>query len=160
MDMTLNDDFLFCRNYVDSTMPRCDQTQALDYFMRKQYHFRSSNQGLMTWDVDSLIHLTADLKADEVPLSAISELDEPYWYDSNGDAPTCRSIADHIRLIQAANLAYPIIICPAGRIMDGMHRVLKAVLQGDGFIRAYRLPIMPNPDYVGVDPDDLPYDEA
>ncbi len=44
--------------------------------------------------------------------------------------------------------------------MDGMHRVLKAVLEGHKFVRAYRLLVMPNPDYVGIDPDDLTYDET
>lgn len=128
--------------------------------MRKQYHFRHSDEGLRAWDVDKLIRLTKGMKADEVLLSAIGELDEPYWYDAEGDTPTCRSITDHMRLVQAANLAYPIILCPEGRVMDGMHRVVKALLEGHDFVRAYRLPILPEPDYIGVHPDDLPYDEA
>ncbi len=64
--------------------------------MRKQYHFRNSSQGLLVWDIDNLIRLAADLKAVEVPLSTISELNELYWYDSQDDEPTCRSIADHM----------------------------------------------------------------
>ena len=128
--------------------------------MRKQYHLRKSDQGLQAWDVDSLIRLTANLEVIELPLSDILELDEPYWYDSEGHKPTCKSIAEHIRLVQATDLAYPIIICPAGRVMDGMHRVVKAFLEERKFLLAYRLPSLPTPDYMGVDPDDLPYDEA
>lgn len=128
--------------------------------MRKQYHLRESEQGLLAWDVDNLIRLTADLKAIELPLNEIHELDEPYWYESEGDSPTCKSIAEHIRLVQATDLAYPIIICPDGRVMDGMHRVVKAFLEDRSFVLAYRLPALPVPDYMGVDPDDLPYDDA
>jgi hypothetical protein len=128
--------------------------------MRKQYHFRNNEQGLLAWDVDNLIRLTTNLKAIDIPVNEIQELNEPYWYDLEGDRPTCRSIADHIRLIQATDLAYPIILCPAGRVMDGMHRVVKALLEGRRFLLAYRLSALPEPDYIGVDPDDLPYDEA
>lgn len=125
--------------------------------MRKQYHFRGGDQGLLAWDVDNLIRLTVNLEAIEHPLSAIHELDEPYyWYDLEGDKPTCKSIADHIRLVQTTDLAYPIILCPAGRVMDGMHRVVKVFLEGRSHLLAYRLPVLPEPDYIGVDPGDLP----
>ncbi|MDR0664348.1 MAG: hypothetical protein LBF86_02355 [Helicobacteraceae bacterium] len=128
--------------------------------MRKQYRFRNSDQGLLAWNVDTLIRLAANLEAIEYPLDEIRELDEPYWYDLEGDSPTCKSIANHIRLVQAADLAYPIILCPAGKVMDGMHRAVKAFLENRRFLLAYRLPYLPEPDYVGVDPDDLPYDEV
>lgn len=127
--------------------------------MRKQYHLRESNDGLLAWDVDRLIRLTQGLEATPVLLAEIRELDEPYWHASGGDLPTCRLIANHMRLVQDADLAHPIIICPEGRVMDGMHRVLKALLQGREFLLAYRLPILPEPCFVGVDPDRLPYDE-
>ncbi len=40
-----------------------------------------------------------------------------------------------------------------------MHRVVKALLEGLTSIQAYHLPVLPEPDYIGVHPDDLPYDE-
>jgi len=126
--------------------------------MRKQYHLRNSNKGLQAWDVDNLICLTKDLEVTEHLLNDIRELDEPYWYSLEGEKPTCKSIADHIRLIEATDLSYPIILCPDGRVMDGMHRVVKAFLEGRKFLLAYRLPVLPEPDYVGVDPVDLPYE--
>lgn len=126
--------------------------------MRKQYHFRRSDQGLLAWDVHRLIRLTRGIVPVPVPLSAIRELDEPYWYDAEGDEPTGRSIADHLRLILAADLAYPVILCPDGRLMDGMHRVVKALLEQHDTVLACRLAVLPPPDHVGVSPDDLPYD--
>lgn len=128
--------------------------------MRKQYHFRQSDQGLLAWDIDELIGLTAKLQPIEVPLGTIRELDEPYWYASEGDEPTCRSIAEHMRLVQETDLAHPIILCPEGRVMDGMHRVVKAFLEGRTSLLAYRLPVLPPPDHMDVAPDDLPYDEG
>jgi hypothetical protein len=43
--------------------------------------------------------------------------------------------------------------------MDGMHRVAKAMLHGLNSIEAVRFEHDPEPDFVGVDPDNLPYDE-
>lgn len=126
--------------------------------MRKQYHLRQSEHGLLAWDVDKLILLTSHLKITDYPLSDISELDEPYWYSHEGKRPTCRSIAEHMRLVQAADLAYPIILCPEGRLMDGMHRAVKALLKDQTSLPAYRLLVMPEPDYVGIEADALPYE--
>lgn len=126
--------------------------------MRKQYHFRHSERGVLIWDVDNLIRRTAGLSAIEVPLSKIRELDEPYWYELGGAVPTCRSIAEHMQLVAATYLSYPIIVCPEGRLMDGMHRVVKALMEGRESVMAYKLEVLPEPDYVDVDPDELMYD--
>ena len=123
--------------------------------MRKQYHFRPSAAGLRAWDVDRLVALTKHLQPELVPVASIRELDEPYW----GEPMTCRNVADHARFIKESDLGYPVILSSDGRIMDGMHRVLKALVLGESHIRAVRFLIDPDPDFVGVDPDDLPYDE-
>lgn len=57
------------------------------------------------------------------------------------------------------DLAYPIILSSDGRIMDGMHRVCKALLENRTEIDAVRFRHDPEPDYIGIHPDDLPYDE-
>lgn len=127
--------------------------------LRAQYHFRHDARGLLAWDVRRLVQRARHLPQEEVPLQAIRELDESYWYGSEGDVPTCRSIAAHMRLIEAADLAFPVILDPDGRVMDGMHRVVKALLAGQPAIRARRLPELPPPDFIGVDACDLPYDD-
>jgi hypothetical protein len=40
-----------------------------------------------------------------------------------------------------------------------MHRVLKAFMLGESHIRAVRFLTDPEPDFVGVDLDELPYGE-
>jgi hypothetical protein len=124
--------------------------------MRKQYHFRPGPAGLRAWDVDRLVALASDLPTVQLPLSAIRELDEPYWYGL-GALPTCRSIAEHARLINEADDSFPIILSSDGGVMDGMHRVAKAVMRGQDAVPAKRFTTDPEPDYVGVEPDALPY---
>jgi hypothetical protein len=124
--------------------------------VRKQYHFRPGPDGLRAWDVDRLVALAAALPVIEVPLDQIADLDKPYWYD-HGYAPTCRSIVEHMRLIQQVDLRFPIILSADGGVMDGMHRVARAVLEGRAHISATRFAHDPAPDHVGLGPDDLPY---
>ena len=127
--------------------------------MRKQYHLRHSPAGLLAWDVHRLIELTADSPRVEVPLDSIRELDESFWFAEGSQAATCRAVADHARLIQETDLRYPIILGADGRVMDGMHRVAKAYLDGRETILAVQLNSDPEPDFVGVDEDALPYDQ-
>jgi hypothetical protein len=125
--------------------------------VRKQYHFWPTERGLAAWDVDRLIRLTRDLPPERVALGSIRELDEVYWFDDDQERPTCRRVLDHLRLIEATDLRYPIILGADGRVMDGMHRVAKALLQGREEIEAVRFERDPEPDYVGRRPRDLPY---
>jgi len=41
--------------------------------------------------------------------------------------------------------------------MDGMHRILKVALEGGTEIEAKQFAVDPEPDFVGVSLDDLPY---
>ena len=126
--------------------------------MRKQYHFWPSEQGLQAWDVHRLIELSRDLPRQKIPVSSIREFDEVYWFDGEYQKPTCRKVVEHLQLIQETDLAHPIILGADGRVMDGMHRVAKAFLEGRSEIEAVRFPSDPAPDTVGVQPADLPYD--
>ncbi len=125
--------------------------------VRKQYHFRPSPKGLHAWDVDRLIALAHDLPVQMVPLDQVVELETNYWFDHGYD-PTVRAMVDHMRLVAEADLSYAIILDPDGRVMDGMHRLAKALLLGHATITAKRLWALPKPDYTDVRPDELPYD--
>jgi hypothetical protein len=128
--------------------------------MRKQYHIRDSERGLLAWDVDRLLRLTSEQKPVDLPLERIRELDETFWFSSDGNTPTCRRVAEHAKLINETSLDHPIIIDPEGRVMDGMHRVCKALIGGLKTIKAVKLSAMPKPDFVGVPIDQLPYERA
>src|SRR5262245_28140526 len=121
--------------------------------MRKQYYFRQSDRGLLAWDVDRLVALSKDFPRIEVPLTAIRELDEPFHSDN--EPSTWQAIVEHVRLMDAADLSFPIILAADGRVMDGMHRVAKALLLGQTSIEAVQFTQDPEPDYVGVTPEEL-----
>ncbi len=125
--------------------------------MRKQYHFRPSKQGYYAWDVDRLVALTKDFERQWVDLDSIRELDETFWFGDKSDKPIYRTIVEHMRLIEETDLSFPIILSSDGRVMDGMHRVAKALLEGRETIEAVKFNQDPEPDYEDVHPDDLPY---
>lgn len=97
--------------------------------MRKQYHFWPGAEGRDAWDVDRLIQLAADLPIEHVNLDEIGEID----------------------------LAHPVILGPDGRVMDGMHRIGRALLDRSNSIKAVRLASLPEPDFRNCRPDELPY---
>src|SRR5689334_19679120 len=111
--------------------------------MRKQYYFRPSDRGILAWDVGRLIELSADLPRKTVPLASISELDH-VWCGED-EPPTWRAMVEHVRLIQEADLAFPIILAANGAVMDGRHRVAKAVLEGRHVIAAVQFDQDPPP---------------
>lgn len=125
--------------------------------MRKQYHFRQVGHDTYIWDVHRLVDLSKKFKIKEILLDQILELNEAYWFPD--EYPTTLQILEHIQLIEQADLTYPIILSADGRIMDGMHRVAKAKLQGDLKILAVQFEKTPVPDFINVDEDDLNYDE-
>jgi hypothetical protein len=125
--------------------------------MRKQYHFRTCSDGLRAWDVDRLVELTRDLPRERVSLAAIREIDEPYWSNEGTKVLTCRDVVEHARLIRDCDFEFPVILSRDGRVMDGMHRICRALLLGLEDIEAVRFDDDPDPDYVNVEPDDLPY---
>lgn len=125
--------------------------------MRKQYHSRQVGADILIWDVHRLVRQSKKHPIVQVPLTALSELDELWWYQEPDDLPTPRSIAAHMALVQSIDLSYPIILCEAGRLMDGMHRLTRALLEGHQTISAVRFAETPQPDFKNVSLADLPY---
>lgn len=125
--------------------------------MRKQYHFWPGAEGQDAWDVDRLIILAKGLPIEHVSLDAIGEIDSVYWFDE-WQRPTVRSVVEHCRLMGEVDLDYPVILGPDGRVMDGMHRIGRALLDGSTTIKAVRLASLPEPDFRNCRPDELPYD--
>src|SRR5688572_12148542 len=125
--------------------------------VRKQYHFWPAEQGFDAWDVDRLIELSRGLAVERVPLNSIGEIDTVYWFDGRHELPTVRKVAEHARLISEVNLSHPIILGHDGRVMDGMHRIARALLEGRTEIDAVRFTSPVEPDYRSCWPHELPY---
>ena len=92
-----------------------------------------------------------------VMLDAIREIDEPYWFSDRDAPPTCRANVGHMKLVAEADLSYPIILSSDGGVLDGMHRVARALLAGRDRIAAVQFASDPAPDFKDVFPEDLPY---
>lgn len=127
--------------------------------MRKQYSFRRTPRGFDAWDVHRLIELSAALPVHDVAVAHIAELDEEYWFADSAMPPTVRAVVEHARLIASVDPAHPIILDVHGRVMDGMHRVARALLDGRETLPAVRFQVQPPPDFVDCDPSRLPYDD-
>jgi hypothetical protein len=125
--------------------------------VRKQYHFWPGEHGFDAWDVDRLVELSRGLPIKDVELASIDEIDSVYWFDDQSERPTVRRVVEHVRLIEDVDLSYPIILGADGRVMDGMHRIAKALLLGRETISAVRFETHLEPDYRNCRPEDLPY---
>jgi hypothetical protein len=97
-----------------------------------------SRLGKNSWSVARLIHLSKGLPVMDVPLV---HLNVYYTYDKI----TLREMVTHMRAVQDANLEYPIIMDEDGEIMDGRHRMMKAMLDGQNTIKVVRFHKNPSP---------------
>lgn len=126
--------------------------------MRQQYHIRQVGNDTHVWDVNRLLRENTALPVISIALQQIAELQQAYWFPEIH--PTTTAIIEHMRLVEAADLTYPILIDAEGKLMDGMHRVAKALLAGHTHIHAQQLPHTPAPDFINVDLDSLPYEDS
>lgn len=98
------------------------------------------------WDVERLWVLADSLDAKSLSIETISGLDEDGWFSL--EKPTLRNVAQHAKKIMEADLKYPIILNVDGSIMDGAHRVAKAICLGLSEIQAVQFAVTPEPDDV------------
>lgn len=125
--------------------------------MRKQYHLWPADRGFDAWDVDRLIELSRGLPVEPVPIDAIGEIDTVYWFDDRDELPTVRKVVEHARLIGEVDDSYPIILGHDGRVMDGMHRIARALLEGRTAVDAVRFRGPVEPDHRRCWPHELRY---
>ena len=90
------------------------------------------------WDVARLITLTKDFEVFEIPLR---HLNVYYVYKNL----TLREMVMHMQAVNDADLQYPIILDEDGEIMDGRHRVMKAIITNSETVKAVRFDSNPEP---------------
>lgn len=105
-----------------------------------------------------LIELSAGLPVFEVDVDSLPEVDTPYWSQPGTGPETVRQIVEHMRLVVEVDPEHPVILGSSGRVMDGMHRIAKALLEGRNKITAVQFQKPIDPDYRNVLPHELPYD--
>lgn len=97
-----------------------------------------SKVGNHHWSVPRLFELSKGLPIMNIPIDHLN------IYNKYGDV-TLRDMVMHMKAINNANLAYPIILDEDGDIMDGRHRLMKALLNGEKTIKAVRFEENPTP---------------
>ena len=90
------------------------------------------------WSVARLIKLTEDFEIFEIPMKF---LDVGYMLPEMD----LRGVVTHMRGVEAADLTFPIILDENGTLMDGRHRIMKALLEGAETIKAVRFSKNPSP---------------
>jgi hypothetical protein len=90
------------------------------------------------WSVSRLFELSRQLPVMDVPLT---HLNLYYTYEKL----TLRDMVMHMAAVNDADLDYPIIMDEDGEVMDGRHRIMKALLLGHETIKAVRFETNPSP---------------
>lgn len=104
----------------------------------------SSEDGVMLsmWSIKGLWKHAAHLPVEMIAMEELSPtLDETLTL-------TKREMAEKTRHIMDANLEYPTIFSARGWLMDGSHRIMKALALGHTEIKAIRFPHDPPPDQI------------
>lgn len=114
---------------------------------RPQTHSHLTPQGRAVWLTEQLWRAAKGLPTVRVRVDAFPELDMDCWFGER-HAPTIREIAKHARKIRDTDLAYPVILAADGRLMDGGHRLAKALLLGLEEVEAVRFGVDPEPDHI------------
>ena len=83
------------------------------------------------WSVAKLIQLAKDLPVMEIPLDHL-------YTCYRHSFESLQKMATHINAVMQCDLKYPIILDENGLIMDGRHRVMKAMIQGKKTVKAVR----------------------
>jgi hypothetical protein len=114
-------------------------------FQREKHTTLRDGKRLL-WYTERLWELSKDFTPFWISLGEIAELDSDCWFGST--EPTLREVAKHADRIAKADLSYPIILNDDGSLMDGGHRVCKALTNGQTSILAVKFSEMPTPDEV------------
>lgn len=126
--------------------------------VRRQYHLRRTSEGIDAFDVRRLIKLSKNLPVRMIDPNQVAELDEDHWYFHSDETPTPRSIVGHLELILECDISHPVILDQGGRLMDGMHRVCRAILEEIDRVPAVQFMEDPEPDFINCKPEELHYD--
>jgi hypothetical protein len=82
-----------------------------------------------------------------VSIEALQELDRVSWYggDKHAGRLTVRQFVAHARRIDEADLEQPILLSAEGKMLDGFHRLAKALKIGRTHLPAKRFLTDPDP---------------
>ena len=92
------------------------------------------------YKVNDLIELSKELPVMQIPLDHLC-------IKRSFDIDSIRDFVSHMNAVMDCDLKYPIILCEDGGILDGSHRICKAIHLGKKTIKAVRFDSNPSPSY-------------
>lgn len=95
------------------------------------------SDGEVKYDIASIIFQARDLKPFKIPLIALR-------IDDSISSGKIRDFVRHMRAVLNADLSKPIILDPEGWVIDGRHRIARALHEGKADILAVRFDDYPN----------------
>jgi hypothetical protein len=107
-------------------------------------------ESLRIWEVDRLLALAEDLPVEVISVSSLPGADEVGWIGrpEHFGRLTIRDVVEHIRRVQGADLARPLILSCEGWLMDGFHRLARALLDGVNELPVRQFRADPEPDRI------------
>lgn len=97
--------------------------------------------GKHKWCVARLFELSKNLPVMEIPLNHLNIY-------ASYEKLTLREMVMHMKAVQDSDLSCPIILDEDGELLDGRHRIMKALLEGHETIKAVRFDENPPPCHV------------
>ena len=99
---------------------------------------QTAKLGTHQWSVSRLFELSKTLPVMDIPLDHLNVY-------NHYEKLTLREMVMHMTAVNDADLKFPIILDEDGEIMDGRHRIMKAMLTGKKTIKAVRFDENPEP---------------
>ena len=105
-----------------------------------------AQDGKYCYSVTSLIQQVEEQKLEsfDYPVAAFNMRSFPW-----NDITTYRDFLSHCKRVRDTDLSYPLILHCDGWIMDGAHRMCKAILEGKETIKAVRF--IKEPKYTSIE---------
>lgn len=95
------------------------------------------------WKTSTLIRESGPLRAHRFYLNQVSSKHPLAWHVNN-----VSNILAHLNRIHNADMSMPIILRADGCIMNGLHRVVRALYEGRNYVLAKQFIKNPKPDFV------------
>lgn len=93
----------------------------------------------VSYRADDLHTLAKDCKEFDMPLAGIDINNNPWGEQLD----SLSMFIWHMNRVKSADLEWPIVLSPEGCILDGYHRICKAIIERHNTIKAVRLDFMP-----------------
>lgn len=106
-------------------------------------HKNKFRDGRNVWSVTNLIEQSNDLPVFDLPLCCFN-VAARVWEP----VESAKALAEHMKRVLAVDTSLPVILDEDGFIMDGWHRVARALLDGESTIPAVRFEKTPAADWV------------